>query len=482
MKLYSKLIKKLFAERNHRWAGAEQMEERVLMSIAANAPFAWGTAIEGTQSPMWQVASFTTTEDYPAAGSIVVTVAWGDGSNIDIINQVGTSGNLQLLQVSSKNFIVLAQHTYTSDSYGQPGHVFTGDVGVIDANGGPLNNSVNIYFPATVADAQLTPYNKKINAVEGKAFSGVMGSFSSANLSDTADEFTATIDFGDGSKAGIGKVKAVAATPGKFTVSATHTWKEEGVYTAMIHVENDGGPILGTTTDIKCTVTVANAELTALQVDSLCAVEGLPMPTSLVAAFTDADPRGWKDLDDYTANVDWGDGTPVEHFAPGAITWNAGAGQLELNATHTFAEEGNFVINWTVFDDEDEPIWTKSASGSTNVYVADAPLHASPISSLQKLNTPFTTFVASFTDENPNPDILDFSADIYWGDGTSSLWGSGTVDIVQDGRLFYVEGTHSYCETGDYVLKVIIRDAGGASTSIGGYNALGTAPIIGVSM
>ncbi len=60
--------------------------------------------------------------------------------------------------------------------------------------------------------------------------------------------------------------------------------------------------------------------------------------------------------------------------------------------------------------------------------------------------------VATFTDADSNPG--DYSADIYWGDGTVS---SGTISQTSSGH-FTIVGSHIYGQTGSYSIGVQIKD------------------------
>ena len=70
--------------------------------------------------------------------------------------------------------------------------------------------------------------------------STVVGTFTDANTFATTADFTATIDWGDGSPPSTGVVVATA-TPGVFDVEGGHTYAKPGVYTTKITVHDDGG-------------------------------------------------------------------------------------------------------------------------------------------------------------------------------------------------------------------------------------------------
>ncbi|OAI50465.1 hypothetical protein AYO44_05560 [Planctomycetaceae bacterium SCGC AG-212-F19] len=79
---------------------------------------------------------------------------------------------------------------------------------------------------------------------------------------------------------------------------------------------------------------------------------------------------------------------------------------------------------------------------------------------------PFTGEVARFTDANPFANVNEFTATIYWQDGTITTVSGASGGIVhnQDGS-FSVQGTNTFANAGLYGVFVIIDDVGGASTS-----------------
>ncbi len=72
----------------------------------------------------------------------------------------------------------------------------------------------------------------------------------------------------------------------------------------------------------------------------------------------------------------------------------------------------------------------------------------------------FTDTLASFTAGNPAAAVSDFSAQINWGDGSTS---SGTVALVSPGQ-FDVSGTHAYAGFGTYAASVTVTDTNLAQT------------------
>lgn len=97
--------------------------------------------------------------------------------------------------------------------------------------------------------------------------------------------------------------------------------------------------------------------------------------------------------------------------------------------------------------------------------------------------------LATFTSGNPSWSAVDFTATIFWGDGTSD---SGAVGATAGG--FTVVGHHVYASPGDYSIRVIVEDPEGNSAeaqttadvqkapltlSVGGQNGALSAPLTG---
>jgi hypothetical protein len=155
-----------------------------------------------------------------------------------------------------------------------------------------------------------------------------------------------------------------------------------------------------------------------------------------------------------TVSVNWGDGSAPTTFTMGAGV--TGFGPLP----HTYAEEGAYTITLTAYD-------FAGSSGSTALAVAvhDAALHATAVSVAASQGIGFSGVVATFTDDDPNGALGDYSATISWGDGHTS---PGVVS-VRPGGGFNVSGSNTYTVTpGTYPLSVQIVDAGGASMSVPG--------------
>jgi uncharacterized repeat protein (TIGR01451 family) len=198
----------------------------------------------------------------------------------------------------------------------------------------------------------------------------------------------------------------------------------------------------------KVTVTQSEQPITAAGV-SISATEG-QLFTGTVATFTD--PSTSSIATDYSATIDWGDGTS----SLGTVSGSGGA--FTVSGSHTYVEEGTFPVKVTITDVDNS---SNTAVANSTATVSDAALSAS-CAVVATSSQSFTGLTATFNDAaSPSGTLSDFSATINWGDTTSS---AGTVS-GPDGGPYFVSGNHTYGSTGPFTITTTINDIGGSSTS-----------------
>jgi len=132
----------------------------------------------------------------------------------------------------------------------------------------------------------------------------VVASFRAAQISGTAGNFTGTINWGDGTAISSGSDVVITRIPSPanaFAVSGTHMYAQTGQYPLIVKVSDS----LGATVTINNTAFVSNGPLILLGRE--LALSGGAIASREIASFTDTDIPGA--LSDYTATIDWGDGT-----------------------------------------------------------------------------------------------------------------------------------------------------------------------------
>jgi hypothetical protein len=156
--------------------------------------------------------------------------------------------------------------------------------------GSPGETSQPVNF--AVHDAPLTATGVTLSAIERQAFSGTVASFTDANPGGQATEFSATIDWGDGTPATVGTISQ--GTGGSFNVSGDHTYAQKGSYNVTVSVSDQGGSqaVADSTADITRTPPEVTARLLHLGNWAL-----------VVGSYSDQDGGS------HRAVIDWGDGT-----------------------------------------------------------------------------------------------------------------------------------------------------------------------------
>ncbi len=337
--------------------------------------------------------------------------------------------------------------------------------------------TINVRKPATPP----TGTGATITANEGQSLSNVVvATFSESDLGNVTSDFTATINWGDGTAASIGTIQASGAND--YSILGSHTYGAAGTYTVTATLTDLGssgtttvagttinvtstGPVPSSPSPIASTASVGAAPLIA-QGATVTGNEGIALNPALggdvlVATFMDTGTVGTPAA--YTATIDWGDGTSS---ADTRITSQGTANGVVFSVfgNHTYAEEGTYSTTVTI---------TKTASGSTAIalgqaVIADAALTAgAPVALTPSTGAKLTnTIVGTFTDANTGAAASDFTATIDWGDGTATS--PGTIVATTPAGTFEVEGTHAYANPGSYATKIVVDDVGGSTVTLPG--------------
>lgn len=298
-------------------------------------------------------------------------------------------------------------------------------------------------FRFSECDAPISAQGTTIGATEGAAFSGTVATVTDPDTSATAGEYTASINWGDGSPTSVGVIGG--PTGGPFTVSGSHTFVEEGTFTVTVTVTDTDTP--SNTATAVTTANILDAPLTAGALTLSTGVEGV-MPVNATFVFTDANTAA--PSSDFTVICTWGDATSSNGTAAGA------GGSYTASCNHVYLEEGTYPVTVNVNDDGGS-----ATAGSGSATVDDAPLTAScataPVSPLV-----FAGSTATFTDADPNGIATDYTTTINWGDG--SPVSAGTVTGGPGHGPYTVNGTHTYSTTGIYTITTTAVDHPSSAT------------------
>jgi len=354
-------------------------------------------------------------DDNPAATALDfnATIDWGDGTP-------PTAGTIV---VNDTQFSVLGTHTYADEG------TFSVTVTINDKP--PGTGTATATSTATVAEADsLSGTPRTFAAPSGVSFSTAVASFNDTLTTNTAGDFTATIDWGDATVS----AGTVSGGAGAFQVSGTHTYAAPGTFTVTVTLSDDA-PGTATAT-VQSTARVA----TGLNVvaNNISATEHATF-SGTVALFSDSDTS--KTASFYTASISWGDGTTT----PGTIT--GGSGLFTVTGQHTYADEGSFTVSVAVTG-----ATTSTGSSTATVNEADA-LSGTAVAFAATEGNVFSGTVAHFIDTDTANVAGDFTATINWGDGTTTV---GTVS--GSAGAFQVNGAHIYTSSGKFAVAVTLSD------------------------
>jgi len=424
-----------------------------VVNVASNAPLtSVGQDFSTTEGDLFSgaVATLTDANTSSTADSFTALIDWGDGTpdNPDITQGMVTSKGKGVFTVSGT-------HTYAE--FGS----YQVTVMISDKGG----RSTTAKSTATVADAALTATGATLTANAGQPLvpasdpPPLIGSFTDGDPLATLDDFgtTVTVDWGDGTTSA-GQLQAEAGAV--FDIVSTHVYQKVGTYTITIPIADKGGSSVTVTS----MVTVQDARINPSGV-SINGIEGMDItpsgqPGAIVATFDDLNPFAL--VGDFSATIDWGDGTTsMPDITDGTVTQPGDQGSsFNVLGSHIYSSAGTFTISVTFV----------SAGGSkatitSTAKIADAPLTGS-LSQLPNIinGTPLNGEVATFTDGNPLGAASDFTASITWGDGHSS---DGKVTALGDGK-FSISGENVFATPGSFPLVVKVNDKGGSNLTLNG--------------
>jgi hypothetical protein len=328
------------------------------------------------------VGSVSVTDAPLVAGTFTVNTAGTEGSTATAIT--ATFSDLDVTNTSANNYraqidwgggVVTAGTIASNGAAGQwkvTGSNLYAEEGaksikvtIWDTDGSSVTtgrNNTTVSGSATVADAAIRIVSAPFSlvATEGAPQTSPLSLavFQDGNPGAPVADFvptsaggeggSVTVNWGDGTA--LQTLPASSIQPigsGFFFVRGTHTYAEDGIYTATITVKDGGGaPAVSTT----ATVTVFDAPLSDTgNPQKINGTQGVALTNVLLGTLKDADPGGI--AADYTGSINWGDGsapdthvTFVDSLTPG--TFNA------IGVSHTYATAGIFNIIVTVTDSD----------------------------------------------------------------------------------------------------------------------------------
>ncbi len=421
-------------------------------------PFA---ATEGIALPAnTTVGSFDVADPLAVAGDYKANIDWGDGSP----NSVGTV-QPGVTVGGTTTFAVTGNHTYAEAG------TYTITVQFSDNYGTTVSSTAN----ANVADAPLIAspiVTPPFNADEGQLLTNIpIGTFIDENPAATSADYTGRINWGDGSPLSTATFTRVGTVPAGslWLVTGSHTYAFDSgsPFSVTVAISDEDGSVLAG--GITNTATVIQTPL-AVQATSINGNAGAPTIPGGFAIAEFSDNAGADPIGDYSATIEWGDGTS-DNLLSGVTIVNGPNSNSFLviapPAGHTYAQPGLYPITVIVHDAD-------AVDGTANSFALIAPAAITvtpgvvigPFAATEGIALPLDTTVGSFDVADPLAVASEFTAIIDWGDGSPISIGTIQPGVTVGGTTtFAVTGNHTYAETGTYTITVQFRDAHGTTVT-----------------
>jgi hypothetical protein len=331
-----------------------------------------------------KVATFTHASPAGAASDYTATIAWGDGT-------ASTTGTVSA--AAGGGFEVTGSHAYAAAG------TYTTSVTIDDVGGAKASatSSANVVGPPIVSN------EKALSVTETTAKVGV-------TINPNGAATTYVVEYGPTTSYGQKTTPVeIGATPGPQSLTQTLTKLEPGkTYHFDVVATNSAAP-KGVGGGDQSFTTEPDAPLSATG-KSVSGMAGTKL-SATVATFTDADPKGV--VSEYTASIDWGDGTAS---AAGTVSAAAGGG-FEVKGSHTYAAPGQYTIGVTIND-----VGGAKATATSSADIVGPPA----VSSVNILSVTETTAKIGFSID---PDGADTTYTIEYGPTTSYGQKTAPVDI-----------------------------------------------------
>jgi large repetitive protein len=313
----------------------------------------------------------------------------------------------------------------------------------------------------TVAGFQL------VNAIVGTFTLPLPVNFPTPSFGFPASDFTATINWGDGTAAmpdtSAGTITQDASNPSVYDITGTHTFAAAGMYTIANTVDFSGGTLTFIVGGVPISITdgpagptpgnSATANVTASAIvagttpTAPTATVGTLLPSTPLVTFTT--PSSALPATAYSATINWGDGSAL---SAGTISLTAGV--YTVSGSHNYGETAGspYTITVAIVGSGAQLTETTAATVAGLTVIAQSGI-------LPTAGTPTGDLMVGNVSGTPTPDLTGYTALIDWGDGTTPS--AGFIDPSVTGADNIVSSGHTYAQGGSYNLLITIRDSQG---------------------
>jgi hypothetical protein len=308
------------------WAWFDDFDDSVILEVSDGQAIATDTAmvtvlnvdpvittVEGPteitlEEELILLVSFYDGLDDPLRGLIAsrdtftASFDWGDGSS-------------DSFPLGVQEFTVLGSHVYNEAGE------YTVTIKITDDDGG---EAIYYWYVTVYGNGQSIDAGQDAETYEGSEF------LSSGSLADDTGEYTAQVDYGDGTG-----IQDLLLNPGN-TFILQHSYGDNEIYSVVVTAYN-AGEEWGSD---EVVVTVYNVPPTIISlIGSSADPVSLGSAYQLTGSFSDP---GF--LDTHAASIDWGDGQ--------ITNINVLYGSYEVTGNHVYAATGVYQITLTVTDDD----------------------------------------------------------------------------------------------------------------------------------
>ena len=278
-----------------------------------------------------------------------------------------------------------------------------------------------------------------------------IATFTDSNTSDTPVDLSATINWGDGTTS----AATITGGSGNFTIDGGHTYADEGNYTATVTLTRPADASNGS---VNGSVAVAEGDFGSLNAVTVN-VKPNQAFNGVVGTFTDPG-NPLQTPGDWTATIDWGDGTTTAGTVSGDPTL------FSISGSHTYTSASSGLDTALIVHFSDDPPSTLTDIPINSTVIVGFAGQLASLSPTEGIALGANTTVATFTDADTGDTAANFTSTIDWGDGNTTagtvVIGNGTV-TVQGGHTYAVDGSYQATAT---LTRTTDNDVGSASGAV----------------
>ena len=249
----------------------------------------------------------------------------------------------------------------------------------------------------------------------------VIATISDSDHSDMASDFTAAIDWGDGTAETVGSIASLGN--GLFDVEGSHTYVD--TFNPVILSLNINAPASITLTPSGPVTVVDNLIPEVINVDARVG----QLFNGVVTVFADSIPNDPSSIGDLSAVIDWGDGTATV----GTVIELGNSGMFEVVGSNTYASGGSKPVSVTMTETEGMAFFETTATGFANVEPYPPPPAGTTANMI--MNNP----------SNGDYEIYDV--------GSNAILAANALDQLPTGLAFAALGTFQAGDTSDMLLR-----------------------------